>query len=327
MTQHDYSNGYCIVCGENQPQYTRIGNKLTFGSYPQSKVTDSELISGLNGKAGDLPESADSRAWTPYGYYIDGNAEKFMWYIDVAEGDERYRGVYFTSYRPYYYDCSSTSRNTYQDDNGYEKDEVYWFKYEPISWTIFNENTTDGIALILCDMIIDSQAYQDEYEYDMEYYYNISSGVPSGTYANNYAESTIRKWLNYTFYNTAFSDLQKELIFVTAVNNGESSTGYIPNNNICENTQDKIFLLSYAEARGEIYGLESATARQKNATDYSKAQGIYMYENGCSSWWLRSPTGYAFNYSSFTSYVGDISIGNRIDITYVGVAPALNIKL
>ena len=314
ISSHSYENGYCTVCGEKEWVYTRIGLKITFGSYPQTKVTDAGLTSTLNSKAGTLPTSSNSQAWTSYGYYIDGNVENFMWYIDVTNGNDKYRGVYFTSYRPFLPRDFSSADNTKQDDNGYTIGNVYWFKYEPISWTILSEDTANGTALILCDMIIDSQ----QYNYD-------------GFRSNNYAESTIRKWLNENFYNTAFNDLQKQIILTTTVDNSAAS-GY--GSAYCENTQDNIFLLSYQEAINADYGFSSDyseydTARQKKATDYAQAQGASISTStdyaGNGVWILRSHM-----YDSWNAY--GVSYGgwmgnNSIDVTSEGVVPALQIRL
>ena len=262
-----------------------------------------------------------------------------MWYIDIEQGGEKYRGVYFTSFRPDR--TTPSSAYTEQEDNGYTISTVYWFKYEPISWTILSENTTDGTALILCDMIIDSQAYQNEYEQDSNSgnYYNTSSGVPSGTYANNYAHSTIRKWLNETFYNTAFSELQKQIILTTTVDNSVASTGYSTNSYACENTQDKVFLLSYQDVINSNYGFSSSylahdTARKKKIADYAQAQGAYTNTRtdyaGNGWWWLRSS---ADNYSHIAHSVaadGVLGVGGggaNVCLTNGGVLPALQIRL
>ena len=319
---HNYVNSTCTICG-----LYRNEKSIKFGSYPQSEVTDSSLKSTLNSKAGTLPTSSNSQDWTSYGYYISGNVSNFMWYIDVEQGGEKYRGVYFTFYRPKYTTSSSSASSTSQDDNGYTTSTVYWFKYEPISWTILSENTTDGTALILCDMIIDSQEY-----------YITDSGTRTidgkTVYPNNYAHSTIRKWLNETLYNTAFSELQKQIILTTTVDNSVTTTNSSSNQYACENTQDKIFLLSYVEATNSSYGLNLTAARRKKTTDYAQAQGAYTSTStdyaGNGWWWLRSPKDYNYDYAEKVFYGGDLNMSiKNDDITYTnyGVVPALQIRL
>ena len=58
-----------------------------------------------------------------------------MWYIDLEYNGEKYRGVYFNSYRlnqTTITNVSPVSSYTYQDDAGYSLNTAYWFKYEPI---------------------------------------------------------------------------------------------------------------------------------------------------------------------------------------------------
>ncbi|MBQ7308082.1 MAG: hypothetical protein IJW82_06115, partial [Clostridia bacterium] len=84
----------------NQQLYTRNGNTIIFGSFPQTKVTITSVTIALTSNAGTLPTSLNSYSWTDYGYYIDGNVESYMWYIDLEYNANKYRGVYFTNYRP-----------------------------------------------------------------------------------------------------------------------------------------------------------------------------------------------------------------------------------
>ena len=58
---------------------------VQFGTYPQSKVTDTTLLSTLNSVSGTLPTSENSQKWTDYGYYISGSVSSYMWYIDIRE--------------------------------------------------------------------------------------------------------------------------------------------------------------------------------------------------------------------------------------------------
>jgi hypothetical protein len=234
-----------------------------------------------------------------------------MWYIDVTEGGEQYRGVYFSSYRPYYAAYVSNTDNSYQDDNGYATKTVYWFKYEPLSWTILKES--GGTALILCDSIIDSQ----QFDYD-------------GTSSNNYAESTIRAWLNDTFYTTAFSELQREIILTTEVDNSAESTGDVTNTHTCRDTSEKIFLLSYADLTNTEYGFaadkNSSTVRDRQTTDYAQVQGCVTLSDDYSIWWLRSSETFSNFYAQHINADGSISTSHVYSTSY-GVVPALQISL
>jgi hypothetical protein len=289
-------------------------------------VTDETLMTVLKGYLGWYPTSTNSRSWTSYGYYIDKEVKNYMWYKDVTHEGETYRAVYFMDYRPYFTDESSEMDHSYQDDNGYCASTIYWFKYEPIAWTILTEN--DGTALILCNMVIDSQEYN--------YTWNSQTVDDTTIYANNYAYSTIRAWLHDAFYETAFNDLQKALIMTTTVDNSAASTGEMPNDYACEDTEDKVFLLSYKDVINSDYGFDPDgdlmdIACQKQATDYAKCQGVYVIHgvsHGANSpWWLRSPESFDSSFAFGVQPNGVANIVRHICSTNYGVVPALWIQL
>ncbi|MCR4661626.1 MAG: leucine-rich repeat protein [Clostridia bacterium] len=303
--------------------YARNNNEIYFGLYPQTKVTDTNITTALNNKAGTLPTSLNSYNWTSYGYYINNSVNNYMWYIDIEYGKEKYRGVYFTSYRPSATSRESSSDKSYQDDNGYNPNTVYWFKYKPIKWKIIYEK--NGEALILADLILDSQQF-------------------GGYYRNNYANSTIRQWLNKTFYNTAFSELQKQIILTTEVKNSARSTNpdnnpLYYNNGVNEYAatdsatwQEKIFLLSIQEVTNSSYGFDtttsSSTTRTKQGSDYAKSQGLYVYSSN-SYWWLRSPCYYNAEEAHIVKSDGITGqyIDSHVSCNNSGVVPALTINL
>lgn len=292
--------------------YTRVGDKILFGSYPQSEVKDTALVEALIAVQGTLPTEGSSGGdgWVSYGYFKNGVADNYMWYKDVELGGERYRGVYFTFYRSVWCDYSPEGDgSTYQDENGYLTSNVYWFKYEPVVWSVVDE--ADGVATIVCDMIIDSQNYD----------FN-SNGVGC-----HYASSTIRAWLNDTFINTAFTSLERSIIETTVVDNSAASTNDPNNVFACEDTEDKVFLLSVAEI--DAY-LTVPEARQRKNTDYARSQGSFTSGNadysGNGQWKLRSPYRTVPGTAHGVLENGEVR-NSYIGLTYYGVVPALRIKL
>ena len=312
------------------------GATVQFGAYPQSKVTDSATISALNSRAS---------GWVSYEYYTgstgsgspaDGKmtASDYMQYCDVKYGGNKYRGVKFSHYRP-----SSTGETSssvsYQDDNGYTTGTTYWFKYEPLKWKVLDPST----GLVMCATIIDSQPYNN---------YILESGTdPRGEsaywgdagkthYASDYAESSLRQWLNQDFYATAFTRSQQNKI---AVNRNQNNDGYYTlkgNSNYTyldsDPTNDKIFLLSWDEVTNSSYGFDSSdescdSAGQLKGSDYAQCQGLYVNRssgsayNGNSEWWLRSP-GYFSCYACFVYDNGYVSDCERVGLTCFGVCPA-----
>jgi hypothetical protein len=164
---------------------------------------------------------------------------------------------------------------------------------------------------------------------DSRDYYHSPTRRNSGdatVYPNNYKESDIRSWLNNDFYNQAFSSADQSLINTTTVDNSVASTGYTTNQYACANTNDKIFLPSYVEVTNAAYGLSTNASRMRQATDYAKAMGVYVYtSNGSSYWWLRSPI---YNSSYIARYVyNDGNIYYYVFSTSYGVLPAFRINL
>ena len=323
LAEHVLEDGICTVCGDDSSAPAPDGSVITvvdddtvlFGSYPQTRVTNSTLIENLNKRAGALPTKDSCGEWTDYGYYLAGTVESYMWYVDVSYGSGVYRGVYFTTYRP---DDTTQSSYSEQDKNGYLTGTVYWFKFEPVSWTVLRAE--NGTALILCDMIIDSQAFQNEFYlvggFSAEYYINGTS-----IYANNYESSTLRQWLNDVFYDTAFNSLQKDIILLSTVKNNVQSTGENTNKYTCADTEDYVFLLSREELESLI---EVESDRVKTATDYAYSQGA----DGNNEWWLRSPSHYWSYYGMTALSDGSVNLSAApVDFTQNGVAPALWVNL
>lgn len=322
--KHIYSNNQCTTCGLKLSDATvSVGDIIYFGSYPQSAVSGS-MATTLTNKAGTLPTSANPQKWTSYRYYAEGVQSDYMWYIDIEEGNEKYRGVYFTSYRPIDVNQAATEANSQQKNNGYNVNSVYWFKFEPIKWVVLQ--ATAEKALIVCDMIIDSQEYQ------------AADSSINTTNSNRYATSAIRDWLNQVFYETAFDELQRQVILTTVVKNDLTSmgSGYDnpsnPNPFPSDDTNDKIFLLSRGDLKNSEYGFTNPdlsvvdSKRKKAATDYTKCQGVYLDQNG--SWWYVRTPYYNTSNTSVSDAVhrvkGDSTLHQtKVYLTTGGVVPAM----
>ena len=297
------------------------GDLIEFGSYPQSKVTDSATISALD---------SVEKNWKSYNYYSgtgdswDGNmtSSDYMKYADFLYGGEKYRAVTFSEYRPY---CTgyTHSHTSFQEDNGYYfTNNVYYFKYEPLKWRVLDAST----GLIVCDSAIDSQPYNNYILYADSNGWGDSNKTH---YASNWEYSSLRAWLNNEFYNTAFSKTQQDRIKeLTRENKSTHDSKYDSNP-----TSDKITLLSYDEVSNTSYGFSSAnsydTARYRKGTDYAKCQGLAVSTSssysGNSFWWLRSP-GHSLGASAVGG--GGWAYGNNyVDNTSSGIVPALNLTL
>ncbi len=289
------------------------GEYVLFGSYPQSKVTDGVLSSALDDKAGELPTASASGNWTAYTYLLNGDLTDYMWYVDVEENGAKYRGVYFTSYRPFTPGQEGITDWSYQGDNGYNTNTTYWFKYEPIKWKITSE-TSEKLTLA-CEMILDAQ----QYNYSLR-----GEGGVDGSGTETYATSSIKTWLNADFYNCAFNINEKTGISITTVDNGANTTESATNGNVCDDTQDNVYLLSYSDVSSASF----ASSRQKKGTDYAFCQGLATDLEGeyagYGAWFTRSLSSDSIESASAVDGVGSIT-HNDVYTTSVGVVPAMTI--
>ncbi len=116
---------------------------------------------------------------------------------------------------------------------------------------------------------------------------------------------TLRTWLNGTFLNKAFTTQEQTGILLTDVNNSSSQgygKWYTSGGN---NTQDKVFLLSYAEAKqylGVTYDNSINMESRVTPTAYAHQQGANISSSNKTAkgqaagwWWLRSPGDYQLN--------------------------------
>ena len=221
-----------------------------------------------------------------------------------------------------------------------DKTDVY-FKVEPIVWReLTGSYGSESSTLLLAENIL-------------------TGGISWNLGSNNYKESIIRKWLNSNkdiakqsdygsttgFLKTAFTPVAQDNITETTVDNSAKSTsdtlGSIDEAvaYVCDDTIDKIFLLSefeatykaygfaaYDEYVGDSFGTQTST-RIRVTTDYAKAIGAYQSpEPGQGGrWWLRSPSGDEKNARRISNGGSAIS-GYRVDFTDAGVVPALCIN-
>ncbi len=299
-----------------------VGDTITYGSYPQSKVTDSNLIAKIKA-------AGEKYVWCDYNYYAgtgtwnDGNmkpVDGMMLYKDIPYNGSKYRAVKINQYRPYGTGDTSSASHTYQDDNSYYTGNVYYFKYEPLTWQVLDPSE----GYVMCNQIIDSQAYQNFVYYNGSEYYNSKDCT---NYASDWVTSSLRQWLNNDFYNTAFTAEEKEQIGTSHLENKSTYSSTYDS----ADTYDKIFPISYYDAINSAYDFNSSsgyydTARQLKGTDYAKCQGLYVYNdsgssyNGNSWWWLRTPGRYSYYACRVDSYGSVFS--DIVNYYNYGVRPA-----
>ena len=272
--------------------------------------------------------------------------------VSVTMGANTY---YLGSDGNYYAKCAEKAYGTgdeykYHDGTQVGKGETTtrYFKVEPIKWRVLTDNYS-GKKLLLAENILTANVQ----------YYNYYSrkntrtvGSDTNIYPNNYKYSQIRAYLNgldcyfdtsrkettkgtyYTgkgFLQTAFTQNAQGLIAETVVDNRKETTGYSTStyaaDYACENTTDKIFLLSESEVINSDYGFAAydsygkGNARIRFPTDYAKANRAFASSNDDYGgiWWLRSPF-YGYSYSACkVSNIGDANNNFSVDSIDTGV--------
>ena len=267
---------------------------------------------------------------------------------------------YLGSDSNYYAKCTENAYYTYLSSDTYSNGDTVaqadansekYFKVEPITWRVLNPSAS-GDKILVAESILTA---------NVQYYGSSDNRTlnEATVYANNYKYSNIRAYLNGTknqfvtdggtgtefdvdwtnkgFLQTAFTTSAQALIATTTVDNSEDSTTDAGNNltkaskYACDNTEDKIFLLSEKEATTTDYGFTAwnqygtGNSRIRVATDYAKAN--YAFQNTTAGWggywWLRSPSR---DYSYYARNVGSdgyAGISNSVLLNYFGVVPAL----
>ena len=86
-------------------------------------------------------------------------------------------------------------------------------------------------------------------------------------------KSSLRKWLNGTFYRNSFSSSEKALILTTMISDSQESS-----------VADQVFLLSINEAYTYF---KTDTARKCEPTEWAYENGAAKTKEGYCWWWLR----------------------------------------
>lgn len=304
------------------------GDIIELGSYPQQRVTDEALLSALDSQEKD---------WISYNYYSRTDGESagsmesgdWMKYADFTYDGIKYRAVTFSKYMP---DCTFDEASedysySTQEENGYKVNNVYYFRYDPIVWCVLDPES----GLVMCEMIIDSQPFSEKfYEgyYGDEECYNDPG---RSHYANDYATGSIREWLNGDFYNTAFSDFEKQCIATSSLETKAFDEAHGKYDS--EQTDDNVFLLSLDEVENPEYDFKKNNIEGPSlpamGSEYAKCQGLWVDDSAdkMSYWYLRT----GGEYSAFVCTVSsECEISTDDDgfasSNEIGVRPALRLQ-
>jgi hypothetical protein len=152
---------------------------------------------------------------------------------------------------------------------------------ESIEWQVLKKE--EGRVLVMSRYALDTRVYNDE------------------RVEASWADSSLKKWLDESFYSAAFNDDEKTHIL--AVDN--------------EGSSDKVFILSKSEAE-ELF--EYASWRATLPTDTAKKGGARVQKNAC-WWWLRKND--ASDSAPYVNFDGNIVSEFAVDYGKVAVRPVM----
>ena len=224
------------------------------------------------------------------------------------------------------YDLSAAKPGDTIEFGSYEQNDMMNDGKEAIEWTVLGR--TGDTLLLISKYVLDVLPYNKK---------NTSTG---------WENSSLRKWLNGYFYDTAFTDAEKALIVPTELKNPANSFYDLsePGND----TVDNVFLLSMDDLTGDQYPSldEADIMRRCAATPYAKALGLWTVdrnddpewnhnkwskyatsedEPSC-DWWLRT-TGYIDTEAVSVLYDGSVLTGGKLVVLNAGVRPVIYVKL
>lgn len=347
-------NSISVETNGNTVSLSGTGNTRTF-TMPEGNVTVSagfavdytrtgctSLPAGSNGTAGT------SRDYVLFGYWPQSLKPEGVTIDTTQTQTIASFSCYKGSDNNWYY--------KYQQNNNY-------FRVESIKWRVITTNfdhdgnhDTQGKKLLLAEKILQAVPFlADNFERDIG---------GKNLYPNNYAYSEIRAWLNGDSYykwseghgiewneligngflQFAFNSQEQAAIAETTVINNARSTNPDGDSNAnlwnngdnqyeCENTVDKIFLLSEQEITNSSYGFTAydvygdGNSRIRMPTDYAIATGAYQSRYaGCGGyWWLRSPYFEPEDNNYEVRFISTSGNPGRGEVNHVGmgVVPAL----
>ena len=188
-----------------------------------------------------------------------------------------------------------------QTENGEEK---------PILWDVLD--IQDGKALLVSTYGLDCKAYDEESEMTL------------------WEISTLRKWLNSQFLDTAFTEQEKQCYITTTTVKPDPD---VYDSKYEDETQDKIFVLSNSEVKCYFPSEES---RVCIPTSYALPKGALVdddeeTEDGkpTCSWWLRTPSKLtrAFTSGVYGSGLLEDGFGFPVCCNEICIRPALWMQL
>lgn len=289
--------------------YTENGKTyINFGRYPQTVVSDENLIKELD-KITNTNE---------FGY--------------IEYNEKEYKAL---SAKPY-------NRNIlFENGNAIIYGQKYYFEVEPIKWRVL-EDIVDGYKLLsenLLDTPVFYSSHEDRIINDTTIYANNYEYSNIRAWLNGYNGTSynVADYSDKGFINIAFTKEEQEVIKTTLVDNSLITVDNEISIYQCSNTQDKVFLLSVKDITNSIYGFNSDETLQDiekvaKPSDYTLAKGCLPYTDTSSefyqnaAWFLRTPDINSNKNARNIDPQGIVNGGHNVINTNNGIRVALEIE-
>ena len=300
---HDVAIPYVSVPGAT-PVLDEENNQISYGYYPQTRVTDSALIRNLNSYA-----------------ELDSETGFYKW-----EGD-------------YYSKVSAVKANNttkFTDGTTITSGNIYFFKVEPIVWDILK--VENNRYTLLADRVLCAKRYNVYYEdlrdghYANNYkeseirqylnsdFYNLAFGQADTSYllesdVDNSAATTRYSTNNYACENT------KDKVYLPSFKDlVNADYGFPTNEYSCSERLGSP--TDYAKANNcRANSNDNAEYWTRSPVNHNGSSVSYIYHDGSAT------SSYAVGYYKTTFYVGNDKLTAEYFSDSVGVRPAITIEL
>lgn len=263
---------------------------ITYGMYPQTVVSDDDMVDKL--------EQTQETEFLNY-HYLDGE--------------------YYTKKKTHLYD-KSFAYNTFDNGEDIVDGKEYWYKVEAITWKILRDNL-DGTCKVFSNNLLTTTKYHND----------LNSRVVDDQIIqpNNYYYSDIRSFLNDSLFDDLFP-INDEHVISTLVDNSAKTTPDINSPYESQDSNDKLFLLSYKEYVSDDFSLSPSSndSRMFKTTDFSRTSGAKFSDEKYGYCWTRSPIieGDGGYYICKVNQSGTVNTESTV-ANYICVQPAMTIRM
>lgn len=201
----------------------------------------------------------------------------------------------------------------------YEQDGLTENGPEKIRWRVLEKK--NGRLLVITEKVIAFQEYNKD---------KIHTNYPPDV---TWEQCTLRTWLNNDFYNSVFTDNEKNQI--PTVNVHTEGRNYYATTTGGNDTKDKMFCLSLEEAATYLKTTEGAVAYATRQVlleeDWTTIEQIKSGEvnldTTTDSYWLRTPGDYGNSFAMHIELDGEVNFDGRTVNSSCGVRPSTYIEI